>query len=124
MALNPNKISRSAAKHKVKFERDRKFARYDFLEFQGRKVPYQSAITKELFDLEVNQPSGAIANSEDQYSVIVLRKIHADSPEGLSLQQAQAKAVKEFSNEIMRAYNSYLLNRYPVRVNEKFFAQQ
>jgi len=125
IAKNPANAAQIAAKYHATFEKNREFARQVFVTIQGRQMAYQTKFLEELFDLELNQSTSAQnIQNEKEFSVAILRSIKKpENAEGLAIQK-RASASEALRNEIMSDYNAYLLKRYPVKVNEKFFAKK
>ena len=125
IAQNPENAAQIAAKYHANFEKNREFARQIFVTIQGRQMAYQTKFLEELFDLELNHATSAQnIQSEKDFSIAILRAIKTPSnSESLAIAK-RATASEELRNEIMSDYNSYLLKRYPVKINEKFFAKK
>lgn len=121
---NPENIEKIAQKFGLTFEKMREISRISYLNLQGRKIPFQSALSKAVFDLKINEASKLITQNEDEYTIAVLKEIKKNNANTNQISEAQNSAVTEFRNEIMNNYNDYLLKKYPVKVNEKIFAPQ
>lgn len=120
---NPEKAAEIAAKYQVKFAKNSEVTRISYLNMQGRNIPFQSRLAENLFALNVNEVSDAIVQNENEFAIVVLREIKAGAANTAQIQQAQMSAVEEFRNEIMSNYNSYLLKKYPVKINEEIFGK-
>jgi peptidyl-prolyl cis-trans isomerase D len=120
---NPEKAAEIAAKYQVKFAKNSEVARISYLKMQGRNIPFQSRLAENVFALNVNEVSDAIVQNENEFVVAHLREIKAGAANPAQIQQAQNSAIEEFRNEIMSNYNSYLLKKYPVKINEEIFGK-
>lgn len=119
----PQKAAEIAAKYQVKFAKNSEISRISYLNLQGRNIPFQSRLSESVFALNIDEVSDAIAQSENEFAVAYLRQIKTSPANNSQIQQAQLNAVEEFRNEIMSNYNSYLLKKYPVKINEEIFGK-
>ncbi len=72
---NPQEILKIAKKYGLKFEKNREIPRMSYLELNGRKIPFQSALSENVFDLKINQNSNLITQSEDEFVIALLTEI-------------------------------------------------
>jgi len=117
---NPAKI---ATKHKLKFEKNRIMPRTFVINYQGQQFPYRSPLLEKIFTIEVNQSSGALSEAGG-YSVAILREIKTPLISKEIVEQVAKSSQQMFRSDIMQLFNSYLLKKYPVEVNEKIFRQK
>jgi len=120
---NPEKAAEIAAKYQVKFTKNSEISRISYLNLQGRTIPFQSRLAENVFALNVNEVSDAIAQNENECVVAHLREIKPSKASTAQIQQAQTAEIEEFRNTIMSNYNSYLLKKYPVKINEEIFGK-
>ena len=120
---NPEKAAEIASKYQVKFVKNSEISRISYLNLQGRSIPFQSRLAENVFALNLNEASDAVAQNENEFAVAVLRGIKTSKASLAQIQQAQTASIEEFRNEIMSNYNSYLLKKYPVKINEEIFGK-
>ncbi len=121
---NPSSAAQIAAKHKVKFEKNREFPRIYYVNFQGRQIPYQNKFLDELFELKIGEASSLFPGGEQELIVGILREIKKPSIDSNQFEQAKKHSGEEFRTEIMQEYNQFLLKKNPVKVNEKILGKK
>jgi hypothetical protein len=121
---NPNEVAKIAARYRVKFDKAREFPRIFYLNFQGQQVPYQDQFLKDLFAITVDQATPIDSKGEGEFVIGVLREIKKYTVNPMQLEQTKRQSAEEFRKEVMSDYNTYLLNRYPVKTNDKIFGKQ
>ncbi len=121
---NPNSAADIASKYHASFEKNHEFARYLYVTVKERQMAYQSKFLEALFDLKLNQATSAILQQDQSFSIAILRQIKKKDVSGMQSVEQRTKAAEELRTEIMSEYNSYLLKRYPVKVNEKISAKK
>jgi peptidyl-prolyl cis-trans isomerase D len=121
---NPSNVAKIAAKYNAKLEKNREFPRVYMINFQGRQVPYQNKFLDELFTLKVGEATGAIASGAQELVIGVLREVKKSSVNSSQFEQAEKRASEQFRNDIMQEYNKYLLEKNPVKVNDKILGKK
>jgi hypothetical protein len=121
---NPSNAAQIAAKHRVKFEKNREFPRIYYVNFQGRQIPYQNKFLDELFELKIGEASSLFPGGEQELIVGILREIKKPSIDSNQFEQAKKHSGEEFRTEIMQEYNQFLLKKNPVEVNEKILGKK
>ncbi len=125
---NPAQAAQIAAKHKAKFEKNREFPRVLYTNFQGRQVAYQNKFLDELFGLKIGQATsilpGKTQESAKEFVIGILREIKKSTASSNQFEQAQQEAVETFKTEVLQEYNSFLLKKNPVKLNEKVLGQK
>jgi len=114
---NPSLI---ANKYQLKFEKNRLMPRTFVINYQGQQFPYRSPLLDKIFTIELNQSTGAI-NESGGYAIAILRDIKKPSISKEVIEEVAKSSQKLFRNDITQQFNSYLMNKYPVKVNEKIF---
>ncbi len=117
---NPAKI---ASKHKLKFEKNRIMPRIFVINYQGQQFPYRSPLLEKIFTIDVNQSTSVVAESGG-YAIAILREIKKPIISKETVEQVAKSSQQMFRSDIMQQFNSYLLKKYPVEVNEKIFRQK
>jgi peptidyl-prolyl cis-trans isomerase D len=121
---NPEQASQIASKYKAKFEKNREFPRMVYMNFQGRQVPYQSKFLDELFGLKIGQTTSVTPAGTQEFTIAVLRQIKSATANSQQFEQAKQQAAEGFRGEILQEYNSLLLKKNPVKVNEKILGKK
>lgn len=121
---NPKDIAKIAAKFGLKLEKNREFPRVVYINLQGRQIPYKNEFLDSLFKVKLGEATEVLPSGEQEFIVGVLRKIETATIESKQLFEASEMAKENFKTEILKEFNSYLLKKNPVVVNEKFFGQQ
>jgi len=124
IAKNPASALSIASRNGLKIERGKSFPRVFYIDLGTSKMPYKSQLLDEIFATQLNQATPAIAVNNEEYLIGVVRDIKAPKLSGEELASAKKKAVEIFTNDIMIEYNDYLQKKYPVDINQKFFAEQ
>lgn len=114
---NPSLI---ANKYQLKFEKNRLMPRTFVINYQGQQFPYRSPLLDKIFSIELNQSTGAI-NESGGYAIAILRDIKKPSISKEVIEEVAKSSQKLFRNDITQQFNSYLMNKYPVKINEKIF---
>lgn len=121
---SPNSAAQIAAKYRVTFEKNREFSRISYISFQGREIPYQSKFSQNLFASKIGEATRFEKEGEEEYALGILREIKKSAANPAQFEQAKKRAGEDLRNFIMQEYNTYLLKKYPVKVNEKFFGKE
>ena len=117
---NPAKI---ASKHKLKFEKNRIMPRIFVINYQGQQFPYRSPLLEKIFAIDINQSTSVVSESGG-YAIAILREIKKPIISKETVEQVAKSSQQMFRSDIMQQFNSYLLKKYPVEVNEKIFRQK
>lgn len=124
IAKNPNDAEKIAKKYNAKFEKNREFARFMTVTIQGRSMSYQTKFLEELFTLQKGGVTTAQSSESDKsFNIAIMRDVKKSLSDSVDAQKKQ-QATEDLRNEIMSEYNSYLLKRFPVKINEKYFAKR
>ncbi len=123
VSLNLDNPAKIASKHKLKFEKNRIMPRIFVINYQGQQFPYRSPLLEKIFAIDVNQTTSAVAESGG-YAIAILREIKKPIISKETVEQVAKSSQKMFRTDIMQQFNSYLLKKYPVEVNEKIFRQK
>jgi len=121
---NPSEISQIAAKYKLSVERNKEFPRIFYINYQGRQIPYASKFLEELFSVKVGEATGINSQGIQEFTIGVLRSIKQPSIGEAQIANAKKEAENAFRNEVAQGYNSFMLKKYPIKVNDKFFAKK
>lgn len=121
---NPEKAAQIAAKYKIKFEKNREFPRVVYINLQNRQVPYKNEFLDELFKLKLGQATPVLRVGEQEFLVGILRDIKKSTADAGQLGQANQATAENFKTEILQEFNSYLLKKNPVKVNEKILGAE
>lgn len=123
ITANPKNAASIASKYRVKFEKNREFSRLVYFQVQGRQVPYQNQFLKELFDAKIGQATSVVPAGESEFVIGVLQKIKPSTITSAEFAASREKIEKAFKTEILQEYNSFLLEKNPVKVNEQILSQ-
>ncbi len=121
---NPSEISQIAAKYKLSVERNKEFPRIFYINYQGRQIPYASKFLEELFNVKVGEATGINSQGIQEFTIGVLRSIKQPAIGEAQIANAKKEAENAFRNEVAQGYNSFMLKKYPIKVNDKFFAKK
>ena len=121
---NPKRASHIASKYNVTFERNREFSRIVYFQVEGRQVPYKNQFLEELFDAKIGQPTSVLPAGENEFVIGILKKIKPSNITSAQFEKSRAATEKTFRTEILQEYNSYLLEKNPVQVNEQILNGQ
>ena len=117
-------MAQIAAKYKVKLEKNREYPRTIFLNIQGRQIAYPNKFLDELFALKLNQVTSPSFGGEQEFTVGILRSIKQPTITSAKFEQARQKAGETFKTDVLQEYNFFLLEKNPVKVNEKVLKRQ
>lgn len=120
---NPDKIAQIAAENKVKFEANREFPRVVYIEFQGRKVAYPNKFLDVLFATKLGAATPAVQEGQQEFVVAVVREVKKPNIALAQISQGKKEAMENFRSEILQEFNSYIVKKHPVKVNDKAFAK-
>lgn len=124
LAANPSSASQIAAKYQLKTDKNREFPRIYYINFQGRQVPFQNAFLEELFKLKVGQATSVTAGGTQEFVIGVLREIKKVSTNPAQFEEAKKSARESFKTEVLQEFNKFLLEKNPVKVNEKLMGKK
>jgi peptidyl-prolyl cis-trans isomerase D len=116
---NPADAAKIAAKHGLKFEKNREFPRIFYVNFQGRQIPYANKFLDELFSLKIGQATSVHQQSAAEFMVGVLRSSKKPELGFAQIDRAKKESEGLLRNEILQGYNAFVMKKYPVKVNEK-----
>jgi peptidyl-prolyl cis-trans isomerase D len=118
---NPAGAAEIAAKNNLKFEKNRKFPRIYYLEYQGQKIPYQNQFLNELFAVKIGESTSALPAGPQEFVVGIVRQIKEANVDKSALDKAKGAELERFRGEVMQEFNNYLSKKHPVKINEKIF---
>lgn len=121
---NPNSVMQLVAKHHLKIEKNRELPRVSYVSFQGRQIAVPNRFLDQIFSLKPNQSTPVIAAGESEFVIGILHEIKKISANPAQFEEAKKQADEVFRTGVMTEYNSYLLKKYPVKVNEKIFGKK
>ncbi|OFW80650.1 MAG: hypothetical protein A2887_00625 [Alphaproteobacteria bacterium RIFCSPLOWO2_01_FULL_40_26] len=121
---NPDSAAQIAAKYRLLFEKNHEFPRQFYVAFQGRQLAFQSKLLQNLFNLKIGQTTSALSEKDGEFKIGILRQIKETNVNSSQFAEAQKQAEENFKNEVMQEYNSYLLKKFPVKVNEKIIGKK
>lgn len=121
---NPNQALAIASKNGLKIERGKTFPRTFYIDLGSSKMPYKNQFLDEIFATKLNNATKAVAMSQDEYMIGIVRDIKTPKLSGEELESAKKNSVGIFTNDILIEYNDYLQKKYPVEINEKFFGEK
>jgi len=79
---------------------------------------------EELFSVKVGEATGINSQGIQEFTIGVLRSIKQPSIGEAQIANAKKEAENAFINEVAQGYNSFMLKKYPIKVNDKFFAKK
>ena len=120
----PDQALQIADKYKLKVEKNREFPRALQVNFQGRQVPYQNKFLEELFNLKIGQITTVLPGGTQEFIVGILRSIKPAEINAGQIEQAMRQDEETFRNEVLQEYNTFLLERNPVKVNDKILGKK
>ncbi|GDX35950.1 peptidylprolyl isomerase [Alphaproteobacteria bacterium] len=120
ISQNLNNLALVTNKYRLKLEKNRLMPRTYVINYQGQQFPYRSPLLDKIFSIELNQSTGAI-NDSGGYSIAILRDIKKPQINQQLVEEVAKSSQKLFRSDIMQQFNNYLMNKYPVKVNEKIF---
>jgi peptidyl-prolyl cis-trans isomerase D len=120
----PDNIAQIAAKHNLRLEKNREFPRVYYVDYQGQKIPYQNKFLDELFALKLNEATSVTPAGEQEFVIGVLRSIKTIFASAAEIETAKKTEVESFRNEVLQEFNTYLLKKHPVKVNEKLLGKK
>ncbi len=121
ISKNPAQAAQIATRYGAKFDKNREFPRVTYVNFQGRQIAYPNQFLDELFKIKINETTPVVASGQNELTIGVLKGVKKHFLTSEEKQIAEMKNSKLFRNEIVQEYNSFLLKKYPIQVNEKFF---
>ncbi len=121
---NPKDFDKIAAKYQVKLEKNREFPRVYYIDYQGRKVPYQNKFLDELFGLKIGETTTVLPSGAQEFVIGILRKVSKVQIDPSQINQARKEGLEGFKNEVLQEYNNFLLKKYPITINDKIFGQK
>lgn len=108
----PGNISAIAAKHRLKFEKNREFSR---LELTANK----NGLLHQLFELKADQTTLAWRDNKDQFLIAVLVAVNHPPLNTEQIEAAKTAAAEGFKEDVFNQYNAMLQKKYPIKINEK-----
>ncbi len=120
---DPSKAAQIAAKNGFKFERNKEFPRFYFLNFQGQNIPYATKFNEDLFNIKINQATAANAVSNEEFKIGILRSIKKVPTSATQIEADKMTLIKEYRGEFLQEFNKFLQKKFPIKVNEKFLSE-
>lgn len=117
---NPKNIRKIAYKYKLKFENNKVEKLTSLINFQGRKIPFTSKFSEDLFSLNVGKATSYHAAKSNEYKVAVLEKIIQNKASKKELQEYRKNLATTYRNEFIIEFNQYLQNELNIKINENF----
>lgn len=121
--LDPTKSAQIVAKHGLRIEKNKEFPRFSYITFQGQTIPYVSQFNDELFGIALNQATNAMAISEQEYKIGILRTVKKFPANATQIETAKRTLEKDYRTEILQEFNKFLQKKYPIKINEKFLSK-
>jgi peptidyl-prolyl cis-trans isomerase D len=121
---NPSLAQSIAKKYSAKFEAKKEFPRVSYLEFQGRKIPYQDKFSSALFDAKLQKSTPIIQASNNEFALGVVREIKKTDANTDQINQSKIEAGRSARNEVLQEFNVFLQKKYPVEVNKKLMSDE
>jgi peptidyl-prolyl cis-trans isomerase D len=121
---NPSQASSIATKYKLKLEKNREFPRVFYVNFQGRQIPYQNKFLDDLFGMKIGQVTDAFPSGSLEIMIGILREIKKPVTDSNQLTTVKQKAAEDLRSELLQEFNTYLLKKNPVKVNEKLLGKK
>jgi hypothetical protein len=87
-------------------------------------LPYQNKFLDELFALKLNEATSVTPAGEQEFVIGVLRSIKTIFASAAEIETAKKTEVESFRNEVLQEFNTYLLKKHPVKVNEKLLGKK
>lgn len=118
--LDPTKSTQIVAKYGLRTEKNKEFPRFGYITFQGQTIPYASQFNDDLFGITLNQATNAMAVSDQEYKIGILRAIKKFPASASQIEAAKRELEKDYRTEILQEFNKFLQKKYPIKINEKF----
>ncbi len=124
LKANPGNAATIAAKYKLAVEKNKAFARVSYINYQGQQIPYSDKFSTALFGAKLGEATVAVPTGNEEFSVGILRSIQKANVDSTQLAKAKAAAAEGFKNEILQGYNTFVMKKYPVKVNDKIMGKK
>ena len=124
LKANPQNLAAIAAKYKLSVEKNKQFSRVSYITYQGHQIPFADKFSTALFDVKIGQATEAVQTGNQEFMIGILRSIQKGSFEGSHLENAKNEAAGAFRNEVLQGYNSFVMKKYPVKVNDKILGKK
>lgn len=123
MKKDPKNINAIIAKYNLRVERNKTYPRFLYVEFQGQKIPYASALISDVFSLQVGQPSAAYMSEKNRYEIVVLKEVRKSKTDQMKVAALKKELTNVYAQEYMKKFNDYIQDEFSIKVNEKFLKQ-
>jgi len=120
---DPSKAAQIAAKNGLKFEKNKEFPRFYYLNFQGQSIPYATKFNEDLFNVKINQVTAANAISAEEFKIGILRSIKKIPTSASQIEADKMALIKEYRGDFLQEFNKFLQKKFPIKVNEKFLSE-
>ncbi|MDX2082878.1 MAG: SurA N-terminal domain-containing protein [Rickettsiales bacterium] len=121
---NPQNAAAIVAKYHLGFEKNKTFSRFSYLNYQGHQIPYVDKFAGALFEIKIGAATNEIQIGNQEFDIGILRTIQKANIETLQIQRSRTEATQAFKNEILQGYNSFVMKKYPVKVNDKILGKK
>lgn len=120
---NPSQALQIAAKNQLKVERNKPFSRFIYVEVQGQKVPYSNQFLEEIFAVKIGGATRAAQTEKEEFNIAIVREIKKSQITQNQVALGKAELVKDYRQESMQAFNKFLQQKYPIKINDKFLGE-
>ncbi|MBU6338750.1 MAG: SurA N-terminal domain-containing protein [Rickettsiales bacterium] len=120
---DPKSALQIAYKHHLTVEKNKEFPRFMYINYQGRQIPYPNKFLEELFSVRVGE-TVVNAQSAKEFEIGVLREVKQQKAAAAEIEKAKEEVTNAFRNDAVQGYNSFMMKKYPIKINEKFFAKE
>jgi peptidyl-prolyl cis-trans isomerase D len=120
---NPDNFLQIAKKYNLETAKNQNFARIAVVEIQGQKIAIDNPVAEKLFAVKINQPTSEIQINKNEYLIAILRSISKAEISNDDLKKFEYEERNRFISEVMQSFNSVIMKKYPVKVNEKILGK-
>lgn len=120
---DPKNLNAIVSKYNLKIERNKNYPKFLYIEFQGQKIPYASALLEDVFSLQVGESSSAYQSEKNRYEIVILRDIKKAKVDQMKVAALKKELANVYAQEFMKKFNDYIQSEFSIKANEKFLAQ-
>lgn len=124
LKLHPESAAAIISKYKLSVDKNKPFSRVSYITYQGHQIPIQDKFSGALFAVKIGEATDEIQVGNQEFAVGILRAIQKENVDTAQIERSKAETAGAFRNEIMQAYNAFVMKKYPVKVNEKILGKK
>lgn len=109
---DPKNIAKIARKNGAKYYYKKSF-----------NLDEEDQLSKNIFDLNIGESTTAIKDEKGNYKIALLNKIIAKKASSKEIEDYKIKSIQGMRQKILRKYNEYISQKYPIAINQKIFAE-